>query len=87
MFPNSERGIFLLVRNGHTAPVTITIPSTFTRDGLVLANRTVSVPNATDRLIGPILAENHNQLAGADIGLTYIDYSLITAISVAVLRV
>ena len=90
MFPNSERGergIFLLVRNDHTAPVTITIPSTFTRDGLVLANRTVSVPNATDRLIGPILAENHNQLAGADIGMTYIDYSLITAISVAVLRV
>ncbi len=87
MFPNTERGIFIFVRNAHTAPVTVTIPSTFSRDGLPLAARVVTVPNAMDRLIGPVLGENHNQIAGADIGKTYIDYSLITAISVAVLRV
>lgn len=88
MFDNTEpRPTFLLVRNAHTAPVTVTIPSTFTRDGLPLTNRTVTVPNATDRLIGPLSGGNHNQLAGADAGRTYIDYSLVTAISVAVLRV
>lgn len=87
MFENSERGIFLFVRNAHTTPVTITIPSTFARDGLALTNRTVVVPNGTDRLIGPISGENHNQLTGADIGRTFIDYSLVTAITVAVLRV
>ncbi len=87
MFPNTERGIFILVRNAHTAPVTVTIPSTFLRDGLPLAARVVTVPNGTDRLIGPVLGENHNQLAGADMGNTYIEYSLITAISVAILRV
>ncbi|MBT9134873.1 MAG: hypothetical protein DDT38_01615 [Firmicutes bacterium] len=87
MFPNTERGIFIFVRNAHTAPVTVTIPSTFTREGLALAPRVVTVPNGMDRLIGPVLGENHNQLAGADVGTTYIDYSVITAISVAVLRV
>lgn len=87
MFDNTERGIFLFVRNAHTAPVTVTIPSTFSREGLALANRTVVVPNATDRIIGPISGDNHNQLSGADIGRTYIDYSLVTAITVAVLRV
>ncbi|MBT9134786.1 MAG: hypothetical protein DDT38_01528 [Firmicutes bacterium] len=45
------------------------------------------MPNGTDRLIGPVLGENHNQLSGVDVGNTYIDYSLITAISVAVLRI
>ncbi len=87
MFPNTERGVFLLVRNAHTAPVTVTIPSTFVRDGLALAARVVTVPNGTDRLIGPISGEFHNQLSGVDAGNAYIDYSLITAISVAVLRV
>ncbi|MBT9156628.1 MAG: hypothetical protein DDT37_01616 [Firmicutes bacterium] len=87
MFPNTERGMLIFVRNAHTAPVTVTIPSTFSRDGLALAARVVTVPNGTDRLIGPVFGENHNQIAGADIGKTYIDYSLITAISVAVLRV
>lgn len=87
MFDNTDsRPTFLLVRNAHTASVTITIPSTFTRDGLPLASRTVVVPNATDRLIGPVAGDNHNQLSGADAGRTYIDYSLVTAITVAVLR-
>ncbi len=87
MFLNTERGIFIFVRNAHTAAVTVTIPSTFSREGLSLAARVVTVPNGTDRLIGPVLGENHNQLAGADVGNTYIDYSVVTAISVAVLRV
>ena len=87
MFDNTDpRSTFLLVRNAHTAPVTVTIPSTFTRDGLPLTSRVISVPNATDRLIGPINGDNHNQLSGADAGRTYIDYSLVTAITVAVLR-
>lgn len=87
MFDNVEpRPTFLLVRNAHTTPVTVTIPSTFTRDGLPLTSRVVTVPNGTDRLIGPILGDNHNQLSGADAGRTYIDYSLVTAITVAVLR-
>ena len=87
MFDNTDpRPTFLLVRNAHTAPITVTIPSTFSRDGLPLTSRTVSVPNAADRLIGPILGDNHNQLGGADAGRTYIDYSLVTAITVAVLR-
>ncbi len=86
MFTNSERGTFVLIRNGHTAAVSVTIPSTFSRDGLVLAARVVSVPAGADRLIGPVLGENHNQLSGVDTGNTYIDYSLVTAISVAVMR-
>lgn len=87
MFDNVEpRPTFLLVRNAHTAPVTVTIPSTFTRDGLLLASRVVTVPNGTDRFIGPVPGDNHNQLAGADTGRTYVDYSVVTAISVAVLR-
>ncbi|MBT9154753.1 MAG: hypothetical protein DDT36_01770 [Firmicutes bacterium] len=87
MFANTERGIFIFVRNAHTAPVTVTIPSTLNRDGLLLAARVVTVPNGTDRLIGPVLGENHNQLTGVDVGNTYIDYSVVTAVSVAVLRV
>lgn len=82
-----EARMFLLVTNAHTSPVTVTIPSTFVRDGLTLANRIVTVPNGTSRLIGPILGEFHNQLSGADTGQTYVDYSVVTAITVAVLRI
>lgn len=79
--------VFLLVQNNHSAATTVTIPSTFVRDGLALANRTVSVPAGTSQLIGPIVGENHNQMSGVDAGHVYVDYSVVTAITVAVLRV
>ena len=54
MFDNTEpRPTFLLVRNAHTAPVTVTIPSTFTRDGLPLTSRVISVPVSYTHLTLP----------------------------------
>lgn len=86
MFDNSER-VFVFVRNASAGATTVTIPSTFARDGLTLPNRTVSVPASEDRLIGPVNGELHNQPSGADIGRTYVDISPITSVSFAVLRV
>lgn len=87
MFDNTDpRPTFLHVRNGSASPMTVTIPSTLVRDGLTLASRVVTIPATTDRLIGPILGEIHNQLSGVDIGRTYVDYSAVTTVTVAVLR-
>lgn len=76
--------MYLEVVNGHTSAThTATIDHPGTIDGLVVANRTVAVPPAKTRKIGPFTAR-YNQL-----GTTYInvDFDSVTGLSIGAFRI
>lgn len=71
----------LHVKNGSGGSVTVTIPSTATVDGLAVPNRTVTVAAGADRLVALGAGAAHKQTGG----VTYVDYSAVTSVTVAVL--
>lgn len=71
----------LLVRNGSAAAVTVTLPTTATVEGLIVPDRTVSVPAAADRFIR--LSGNSVQTDGT----VSVNYSAVTSVTVAYLEV
>ena len=79
-FPNSGHE-YVLIKRG-AASVDVTIQTGVVLDGLAVADRVVTVPANTDRLIGPFKPEIYNDSAG-EVVLTF---SAASAISVAVLR-
>lgn len=81
-FPNDGR-VILNVKNGAGAPITVTIETPGTVDGLAIAELIVTVPNAEERWIGPFPPNTYNQ----DAGTVYVDYSAVTTITVAALRI
>lgn len=81
-FPNSGTE-FLFVRNAHTAPITVTINSITPCNQGFDHDLVVSVPNATDRFIGPFPKARFDDVNGQ----VLITYSLVTALSVAAVRV
>lgn len=75
-------GVFLHVRNGAGAPITVTLATPGTVDSLAVADRAVVVTNALEKFIPvPDLYRDP-----AD-GLCAITYSSPTSVTVAVLRV
>lgn len=83
-FANDGR-MFVHVDNGAGDPVTVTVESSITVDGGLLAvgDLTVTVPAGEDRMIGPFPSGIYNQSDGK----VYVNYSLHdTNIDVAVLR-
>lgn len=74
----------LHVKNGHTAPQTVTIvtPRTDPQTGQAEADIAVSVPNAGERFIGPFPKEVYGDPVT---GLASLTYSGVTALTVAVL--
>lgn len=85
MFINSGYE-FLLVRNAHSAPITVTLITQQEVGGLAVADRAVSVTNATTKLIGPLPTGLYNVVSGADANKVYVDFSVITNIFVAAVR-
>lgn len=81
-FPNDGR-IILHVVNGNVADRTVTIQTPGTVDGLAIAERTIVVTAAEARFIGPFPPGIYNQSDG----MVYVDFSAITDVTVAVLRV
>lgn len=79
-FQNDGR-MFLLVKNGGGAPITVTITTPTTVDGLAVADQTVTVTNGEQRMIGPFPPNLYN----TD-GYVYVDYSSGTSVTAAVLR-
>jgi hypothetical protein len=73
----------LHVKNGGGSPITVTIPSTQTVEGLAVPSRTVSVTNATDKFISLGASGAHRQTDGS----VNIDYSAVTSVTVAVIDV
>jgi hypothetical protein len=82
--PLGAANVFLHVKNGGASPITVTITTQAnTYKGLTVPDRTVTIANATDKMIGPIDASLHadiNQQAS-------VGYSATTSVTVAALRI
>lgn len=76
--------IFLHVKNGGASPITVTITTQNNNyKGLTVPDRTVTIANATDKMIGPIDASLHGDTNNqASIG-----YSAVTSVTVAAIRI
>jgi len=73
---------FIHVKNGHSGSQDVVIETPATVDGLAVADRTVSVPNGEERIIGPFPVATYNDVA-AKVQLTY---SGVTLLTIAVLK-
>jgi hypothetical protein len=78
---------FLHVKNGGGAPITVTVQTPVTVKGRAVAEDTVTVTNAQERMIGPFTVGVHDQASGADRGKVYVDFSAITSVTVAAITV
>jgi hypothetical protein len=78
-----QNGRYAHVKNGSGSSVTVTIPTPLTVDGLAVADRTVAVPAAGERLIALGTATAYKQAGG----VAYLDYSAVTSVTVAVFDV
>lgn len=83
MFANDGKQTFIQVINNDAASKTITIQTPATVDSLAVTDRTVAVPAGEERFIGPFPKGTYNQSDGK----VYIDYSAVTSVTVAVLKV
>jgi hypothetical protein len=79
---NDGKRTFLHVVNGDAADKTLTFATPLTVDGLAVADRTVVVTAAEERLIGPFPTEIYGQSDGT----IHVDYSDVTSVTVAALR-
>lgn len=75
---------FVHVINGGGSPITVTVQHPGTVDGLAVADLTVTVTNAEDQMIGPFPGR-FNQV-GTDVGQIYVDFSGVTTVTVAAIR-
>lgn len=73
---------FLHVKNGHTSPQTVTIVTPNDYEGLAVSDLAIAVPNAGERMIGPI-----DDVFRASNGFASITYSGVTALTVAAIRI
>lgn len=76
----------LHVKNTNAAPVTVTIATPGTVDGLAIADWTVSVDATTgDTMIGLLPPAVYNQ-TGTDAGMVYVTFSAVTNVTVAAVQ-
>lgn len=74
---------FVQVLNASGAPITLTIQTPNTVDGLAITDRTVSVPATTgNKMIGPFPPAIYNQSNGQ----VYLDWSSATSVTFAVVH-
>lgn len=79
--------VFLEVKNASASPITVTIQTPGTIDGLAITDRTVTVAATTgDVMIGPFPPGAYNQKSGSDRDMVYVDYSAVTSVTVALFR-
>lgn len=78
------RGVFIHVRNGDASPMTVTLATPGTVDGLAIADRAVTVAAGGSRMIPVPVAAYGDP---ADSGLASITYSAVTSVTVAALRI
>jgi len=72
---------YLKVVNGGGSSITVTlvVPASTTTSGETISNRVVTVPNGSNRLIGPIIAQLYQD---PTTGLCTITYSGVTTVTV-----
>lgn len=74
--------VFLHVKNGHSSPQTVTVATPGNVAGLAIADLAIAVPNAGERMIGPI--DGNFRAAN---GLAAITYSGVTSLTIAAIRI
>lgn len=81
--------VALWVDNASGGAVTVTVVSSSSQDGLNTEDLVVSVPAAGKRLIGPFPARTFAQASDATIGAgrVLVDYSAVTSVTRAVIRI
>lgn len=84
-FRNSGRQ-FILVKNGDSAPHTVTFQTPGEVGGLALEDPATVIAAGASVLFGPFRPLLFNQTAGVDIGKVYVDYSGVTSVTVEVFQ-
>ena len=74
--------VVLEVKNGSGAPINVTFQTPGSVDGNAIADLVVAVPAGGDKICGPFPPGIYNQ---AD-GTMYVDFSAVTTVTVAALR-
>lgn len=80
---DKNAALLLYVNNGSGSPITVTIQTPGTVDGLAIADRTVTVAAGAERFIGPLTAKDYNQSDGT----VYVDFSAVTTVTVMGLKI
>jgi hypothetical protein len=70
--------VFLYIKNGSGAPITVTIGTPQTVDGLAVADREVVVPATDEVTVGPFPRATYNDSSGY-VQLTYSGVTTLTA--------
>lgn len=81
-FANNSR-VVLHAKNGSGSPITVTVKTPGTVDGLAVADRTVAIPAGEERIMGVFPPADYNQSDGS----VHVDYSDVTSLTVAALRI
>lgn len=77
-------GLALVVSNGAASPITITIPTAVTVDGLAVADRAITVANGNVR---HMIAIGTEPAYRQSTGVAHIDFSDVTTVTVALVEV
>ncbi len=79
--------MFLYVKVGVTGSgsTDVTIRTPRTVENLAVAEQVVNIVDSTEQVIGPFPPATFNNLTGADRGTVYVDYSVLTNVTVAAL--
>lgn len=82
----AEAGTILHVKNTDGSPHNVTVPTPGQADGdLAIGDRTVQIPAGDDIFIGPFTASRIRLYKQSD-GNIWVDYDVVTGMSIAVLR-
>jgi hypothetical protein len=77
-------GVFIHVKNGSGSSINVTVQTPGTIDGLAIADQVVAVAAGADKMIGPFLPGVYEQPGSDDV---YVDFSDVTTVTVAALKV
>jgi len=71
----------LLIENGSASPITLTVPTPYTVDGLDVDDREITIPAGESHLLGPFPQAYYNDTNGK----VQLEYSAHADVSVAVI--
>lgn len=79
---SNDGQVFLHIKNGGASPINVTVQVPTQVDGMAITARVVAVANASEKMIGPFPPNLFNQSDGS----LYVDYSAVTTVTVAAVR-
>jgi hypothetical protein len=74
---DGDKRTFFMCKNGGGSPITLTIQTAATRDGLAVADRTIAVAAGARVLAGPFNPALYNRSDG----LIYVDFSGVSSVT------